>query len=97
MPRTQQETTAVKIGFMAIGNIPNVIGAIDGTLIPIRSVNGNEEHLYVCRKNFHAINTQAVCDAELRYACKTCYLYKLKMNNNEFHENGCLYSINCFC
>ena len=41
--------------FYSIGAFPKVIGAIDGTLIPIRAP-AKEEHLYVCHKGFHAIN-----------------------------------------
>ncbi|KAK3735190.1 hypothetical protein QZH41_005656, partial [Actinostola sp. cb2023] len=36
-----------------------IIGAIDGSLIPIKAPN-KEEHLYVCHKGFHAINVMAV-------------------------------------
>ena len=67
MPRTNQETTAVKRGFIQLANISNVIGAIDGTLIQIRRVNGDDEHLYVCRKDFHAINTHAVYVMHIRW------------------------------
>ncbi|KAK3748964.1 hypothetical protein QZH41_006850 [Actinostola sp. cb2023] len=41
-----------------------IIGAIDGSLIPIKAPN-KEEHLYVCHKGFHAINVMAVCNADL--------------------------------
>lgn len=43
---------------------PNVLGSIDGTLIPIKRPS-QDEHLYVSRKGSHAINTQVVCDANL--------------------------------
>ena len=42
------------------------MGAIDGTLIPIRAP-AKEEHLYVCHKGFHAINVMAVCEAQMRF------------------------------
>jgi hypothetical protein len=35
--------------------LPNVIGVIDGTLIPIIAPKDNEAD-FVCRKGFHAIN-----------------------------------------
>lgn len=44
-----------KLRFKEIAGFPNVIGAIDGTLIPIQRPAVNE-HIYVCRKGFHAIN-----------------------------------------
>ena len=52
--------------FYSIGAFPKVIGAIDGTLIPIRAP-AKDEHLYVCHKGFHAINVMAVCDAQMRF------------------------------
>jgi len=45
-------------GFYELAGFPKVIGAIDGTLIPIRTPFKNE-HLYVCHKGFHAINVMA--------------------------------------
>jgi hypothetical protein len=46
--------------------LTNVIGVIDGTLIPIIAPKDNEAD-FVCRKGFHAINVQAVADDSLRY------------------------------
>ena len=37
--------------FYSIGAFPKVMGAIDGTLIPILAP-AKEEHLYICRKGF---------------------------------------------
>jgi hypothetical protein len=53
-------------GFHSIAQFPNVIGAIDGTLIPIQGLSGAEEPNFVCRKGYHAINVQAVADHNLR-------------------------------
>ena len=52
--------------FFTIAVLRNVIGAIDGTLIPIIAPKDNEAD-FVCRKGFHAINVQAVADDYLRY------------------------------
>ena len=41
--------------------LPRVIGAVDGTLIPIKAPV-DDEHLFVCRKGFHAMNVQVVVD-----------------------------------
>jgi hypothetical protein len=48
------------------------VGAVDGTLIPIQGPS-QDEAAYVCRKGFHALNVQAVVDAEMRYTilCQT--------------------------
>lgn len=58
--------TEVKQAFYRKCQIPNVIGAVDGTLIPIIAPAENED-IYVCRKNFHAINVQAVVDHKTRF------------------------------
>ena len=42
------------------------MGAIDCTHVRIKSPS-IDEHLYVNRKNFHSINIQGVCDAELKF------------------------------
>lgn len=43
-------------------NFPNVIGALDGSFIKIRAPKIDPAS-YICRKQFHAIHLQAVCDA----------------------------------
>ncbi|CAC5385073.1 HARBI1 [Mytilus coruscus] len=53
--------------FYDISSFPNVLGAIDGTLIPIQWMSGDDEPTYVCRKQYHAINVQVICDAELKF------------------------------
>ena len=50
-----------------IAALPNVIGAIDRTLIPIIAPKENEAD-FVCRKGFHVINVQGVADDSLRYS-----------------------------
>ncbi|XP_046328221.2 putative nuclease HARBI1 isoform X3 [Haliotis rufescens] len=60
----------VKHDFYRLAGFPRVIGAIGGTLVPIRRPPADEEAAYVCRKGFHAINVQAICDANLSYGCR---------------------------
>ena len=57
--------------FYKIAGMPRVIGAVDGSLIPIRAPH-DQEHLYVCHKGFHAINTMAVCNAHLSFSNLVC-------------------------
>jgi len=61
----QSNITKIMQDFGEMANIPNVVGCVDGTQIPISAPHHNE-HLYICRKGFHAINVQVVCDSQLR-------------------------------
>ncbi|XP_069128985.1 putative nuclease HARBI1 [Argopecten irradians] len=65
------EVRAVKEGFHGIAGMPNVVGAIDGTLIPIQSPTV-DEHVFVCRKGYHALNVQAICDHSLKFINVVC-------------------------
>ncbi|XP_046360526.1 putative nuclease HARBI1 [Haliotis rufescens] len=66
-PKATSDQRVTKEAFYNISRFPKVLGCIDGTLIPIMRPTGDEEAVYVCRKGFHAVNVQAVCDAELRF------------------------------
>ena len=61
-PMTNTDRQSVMFNFYDIKESPLVLGAVDGTLIPIKAPSV-DEHLYVCRKGFHALNVQGVCDA----------------------------------
>ncbi|XP_063446531.1 putative nuclease HARBI1 [Mytilus trossulus] len=65
-PSTEAEMNVIKRGFYRIAKVPNVIGAVDGTLIPIIAPKENEP-AYVCRKGYHSLNIQAVVDHEMRF------------------------------
>ncbi|XP_024879954.1 putative nuclease HARBI1 [Temnothorax curvispinosus] len=60
-PRGEEATRVIE-EFERAKNFPGVIGAIDGSFIKIRAPK-KDAASYVCRKNFHAIHLQAVCDA----------------------------------
>jgi hypothetical protein len=47
----------VMYDFYDIKDFPLVLGAVDGTLIPIKAPSV-DEHLYVCRKGYYALNIQ---------------------------------------
>ncbi|KAE9158206.1 hypothetical protein PF004_g31955 [Phytophthora fragariae] len=57
---TEQELESVELGFEAVTGFPNVVGAIDGTLVPIQRPKDFEG--WYCRKMFPAVNVQAVVD-----------------------------------
>lgn len=52
--------------FSRICGLPNIIGPIDGTYDVIKS-KSFEENVIVNRKNYHSINTMAVCEAKLKF------------------------------
>jgi hypothetical protein len=62
MPTTALEIQEIKEGFFDIASFPNVVGAIDGTLIAIQGIKSIElvENDFVCRKGFHALNVQGL-------------------------------------
>ncbi|XP_062620963.1 putative nuclease HARBI1 [Saccostrea cucullata] len=66
MPTDDTAITNTMFNFSRISGFPNVIGAIDGTHIGIKSPSF-EENVFVNRKNYHSINTMAVCDANLKF------------------------------
>ncbi|XP_025106067.1 putative nuclease HARBI1 [Pomacea canaliculata] len=61
-----EESQLTKEKFFQRHHIPNVLGCIDGTQIPIQSPGtARNEHEYVNRKGYHSINVQVICDADL--------------------------------
>ena len=72
-----QETMA---DFFKIAHIPRVIGAGDGSMIPIRAPF-NDEHMYLCHKGFHAINKVVCRDLFMiqQFSMAACSMQTLKM------------------
>ena len=52
------------IDFQQIAGMSKVVGAVDGSHIPMIAP-AYDEYAYVNRKQFHSINTQDICDAKL--------------------------------
>ena len=44
--------------FYKMANFPIVVGAVDGTQIAILRMSSDDEHVFVSRKDLHAINMQ---------------------------------------
>nr|XP_022309101.1 putative nuclease HARBI1 [Crassostrea virginica] len=57
---------------MNVADFPNVVGAIDGTLIPILGMSSDDEHVFVSRKGFHAINMQGIVTTDLKFTNIVC-------------------------
>jgi len=66
-PADLNEMTKRKRDFYELAGFPNVIGAIDGTLIKIQSPSQDTQQLYVSRKGGHSINIQVVCDSNMMF------------------------------
>ena len=65
-PVTDAEIRNVKETFFQVAGFPNVLGALDGTLVPIKGPS-IDEHLYICRKGYHALNIQGISDADYKF------------------------------
>ena len=67
-PRLQRDQQTVKEGFLERDRhrIPNVLGCLDGSLVPIKAPSQNED-AFVCRKRYHAINVQGICNHQLKF------------------------------
>lgn len=64
MPVTDAEIERSKREFFAVAGMPATVGAIDGTLVKIQEVGGAQNKTdFYCRKQFYAVNTQIICDA----------------------------------
>ncbi|CAC5358622.1 HARBI1 [Mytilus coruscus] len=45
---------------------PNVLGCVDGSLVQIKAPSTTED-MYVCRKGYHALNIQGICDSQKKF------------------------------
>ncbi|KAL0829190.1 hypothetical protein ABMA28_004027 [Loxostege sticticalis] len=67
-PSTFQELNQIVRDFYSTYGLPGVIGCLDCThcaIVPSDTINFDERS-YVNRKNYHSINTQLICDANLK-------------------------------
>jgi hypothetical protein len=65
LPKTKSQMQKVISGFENICGVPNVVGAVDGTLIPIHRFADFEG--WYCRKGFPAFNVQVVVNHKKRF------------------------------
>ncbi|XP_041968773.1 putative nuclease HARBI1 [Aricia agestis] len=61
-PTRREERDTIKQSFFNKYGFPGVIGCIDGSHFKIFTPNKEEEHLYFCRKHYHSLNVQMICD-----------------------------------
>jgi len=57
---TSEEHKKVQEGFENLGGLKNVIGAIDGTYIPLRNAPNKDPEVYFTRKKRYAIHCQGI-------------------------------------
>ncbi|KAG7300750.1 hypothetical protein JYU34_015079 [Plutella xylostella] len=65
-PTTTQERIDTKKKFYTKFGMSGVLGCVDGSHFHILKPNKNVEHLFFCRKNFHSLNVQVVCDSDCK-------------------------------
>ena len=57
---TSEERQRVHEGFESLGGLKNVIGAVDGTYIPMRNAPSKDPEVYFTRKKCYAIHYQGI-------------------------------------
>lgn len=78
-----------KESFKKLSNIPNVIGVIDGSYIPIKAPKDHPE-VYINRKCFHAITLQGICDSSLKFI--DCFIgYPSSISDARIFRNSDIY------
>ncbi|XP_047021401.1 putative nuclease HARBI1 [Helicoverpa armigera] len=99
-PSTRAERDLVKSNFFAKYGFPGVIGCIDGCHFHIFTPRKEIEHLFYCRKHFHSLNVQMICDSDGRIlnvnakyggATHDAFIWENSLANNymqELHRNN---------
>ncbi|XP_071576918.1 putative nuclease HARBI1 [Temnothorax nylanderi] len=86
---TEQELPLIKEQFKAMARIDGVIGALDGTYVPIKAPSKDAE-TYINRKMQYAITLQAICDANLKFT--DCYTgYPSSVHDARIFRNSDIY------
>lgn len=70
-PTTDDQRNMLAESFAERAGFPNVVGAIDGTYVPISGPTAFRES-YICRKGFPAMHLQAVCGPDLKFLDVFC-------------------------
>lgn len=66
-PQSSEEIEVLHNQMQLHSDFPGAFAIVDGTLIGLAAVAHNIEHMFITRKHFHAINTQVVVDAGMRF------------------------------
>ncbi|KAH7953401.1 hypothetical protein HPB49_007821 [Dermacentor silvarum] len=65
-PKTSEEKTAAKEGFLRRSAIPGVIGCVFGSLVASIAPKGERKAAFMCWKVYYAENFMFICDADMR-------------------------------
>ncbi|XP_063836073.1 putative nuclease HARBI1 [Ostrinia nubilalis] len=94
-PTTREQRDAVKNQFYSKFGFPGVIGCIDGCHFHVFKPKKDIEHLFYCRKHFHSLNVQMICDSDCRIlninakyggATHDAFIWDNSMANNYMQE-----------
>jgi len=88
-PTTQEQRATISNAFFAIKKVPNVIGAIDGSHIPVSWPHGQPKE-YINRKGWSSLVLQGVCDASGRFLSIFCR-YPGSAHDSRVLRNSWLY------
>lgn len=87
------ERAMIKNAFLRMAGLNGVVGAIDGTYVPIKAPRENPE-VYVNRKCFHAITLQGICVPSLKFI--DCFAgYPSSVSDIRVFRNSDIYSEFC--
>ncbi|CAH1366933.1 unnamed protein product [Tenebrio molitor] len=85
----EQEKERVKQDFENIANIPNILGAVDGTFIVIKAPKEDSE-TYITRKCNYAMTLQAICTSRLYFI--DCFVgYPGSVSDTRIFRNSDIY------
>lgn len=88
-PVLENELISISNKFQERAGFPNVVGAVDGTYIPITGPTTFRDS-YICRKGFPAIQLQAVCDSSLKFQDVFC-AYPGSVHDARVYRNSPLF------
>jgi len=87
---TGEEAIKVEQRFSHLAGIRGVIGAIDGTFVPIKAPKKDAE-VYINRKCFHAIILQGICDDQMKFT--DCFAgYPSSVSDVRIFKNSDIYT-----
>ncbi|XP_064628013.1 putative nuclease HARBI1 [Lineus longissimus] len=86
-PETQAERLRVQQGFRDIAQFPGVIGALDGSHVPIANPRGINAQRFMNRKGYYSLNCQLVCDHELCFTNVVSRWYGSAHDSRIFEES----------